>query len=664
MIQQTFQQYALLREDECILKFLHTLAAFAPIDQESFRCQLVVRARPGMGDTGMGNVGCGIGDVGYGIGDMGYGIWDMGYGIWDMGYGIWDMGYGIWDRGCGIWDRGYGIWDMGYGIWDVGYGIWDMGCGIWDMGYGIWDMGYGIWDMGYGIWDMGCGIWDMGYGMWVIGDRECGLWHSQEFSPTPHLGGPSQPQLQQGLPVLGGGAPDGFDIPEFRQAGGLGRGESIRNSIRGRFHPRPRGGSSPFPARNSHLGVLAGHLADALGADDQVHGDVPSLLGAAGAGRGFGIGTIPKGQVLSHPISIKSQCCPHPISSSLHPVPSPSGLDVPRVSHPILSHPMDPIPYHGSHPTPSHGSHPIPSHPIPYPISHIPYPLSHIPYPISHIPYPISPIPYPISHIPYLYRPAHRRGESGNIPHPKSHIPYPISHIPYPTSHIPYPISHIPYPLSHIPYPISHTPYPISHIPYPIPHIPHPISHIPYPISHIPYPLSHIPYLGCRPGCVGILGRVILENGDGGSGITGGSRSHPCPSRHSQSLSVKTSSLAEAENMADLIDGYCRLQGGSEGSLIAFPRKDREKRISLPQIPALNLGEKHSTLSHSVSGDSEIYAEILDESSRPRSGIQHFGISRDAVELGQILGEGFFGEVYEGTYTTPVRYHRPSPPPS
>ncbi|XP_071273275.1 protein-tyrosine kinase 2-beta isoform X8 [Agelaius tricolor] len=119
------------------------------------------------------------------------------------------------------------------------------------------------------------------------------------------------------------------------------------------------------------------------------------------------------------------------------------------------------------------------------------------------------------------------------------------------------------------------------------------------------------------------------------------------------SLSIRTSSLAEAENMADLIDGYCRLQGGTETSLIAFPGKDREKRISLPQIPAPNLGERLSTLSHSTSGDSEIYAEILDESSRPRSGTQPFGISREAVALGRILGEGFFGEVYQGTYTTP-----------
>ncbi|OWK51697.1 Protein-tyrosine kinase 2-beta [Lonchura striata] len=99
--------------------------------------------------------------------------------------------------------------------------------------------------------------------------------------------------------------------------------------------------------------------------------------------------------------------------------------------------------------------------------------------------------------------------------------------------------------------------------------------------------------------------------------------------KDAKSLDIKTSSLAEAENMADLIDGYCRLQGGTETSLIVFPRKD-----------------------------SEIYAEILDESSRPRSGIQNFGICRDAVALGRILGEGFFGEVYQGIYTTPQNGER------
>ncbi|XP_068535121.1 protein-tyrosine kinase 2-beta isoform X2 [Anas acuta] len=120
-----------------------------------------------------------------------------------------------------------------------------------------------------------------------------------------------------------------------------------------------------------------------------------------------------------------------------------------------------------------------------------------------------------------------------------------------------------------------------------------------------------------------------------------------------QSLSIKTSSLAEAENMADLIDGYCRLQGGLETSLIAFPRREREKRSSLPRIPSPHLEERHSVLADSASVDSDIYAEIPDESSRPRSGVQHYRICREDVTLGRILGEGFFGEVYEGTYTNP-----------
>lgn len=47
----------------------------------------------------------------------------------------------------------------------------------------------------------------------------------------------------------------------------------------------------------------------------------------------------------------------------------------------------------------------------------------------------------------------------------------------------------------------------------------------------------------------------------------------PCPCHLLQSLAIKTASLAEAENMADLIDGYCRLQGDLETSLIVFPRR-------------------------------------------------------------------------------------------
>lgn len=46
MIQQTFQQYASLKEEECIMKFFNTLAGFANIDQETYRCELIVMTRP------------------------------------------------------------------------------------------------------------------------------------------------------------------------------------------------------------------------------------------------------------------------------------------------------------------------------------------------------------------------------------------------------------------------------------------------------------------------------------------------------------------------------------------------------------------------------------------------------------------------------------------
>lgn len=42
LIQQTFQQYATLKEDDCIIKFFETLKEFVNYDEEVFPCELVV----------------------------------------------------------------------------------------------------------------------------------------------------------------------------------------------------------------------------------------------------------------------------------------------------------------------------------------------------------------------------------------------------------------------------------------------------------------------------------------------------------------------------------------------------------------------------------------------------------------------------------------------
>ncbi|XP_048842301.1 LOW QUALITY PROTEIN: protein-tyrosine kinase 2-beta-like [Brienomyrus brachyistius] len=113
-----------------------------------------------------------------------------------------------------------------------------------------------------------------------------------------------------------------------------------------------------------------------------------------------------------------------------------------------------------------------------------------------------------------------------------------------------------------------------------------------------------------------------------------------------QPLSINTNTLAVAENMADLIDGYCRLVTGSDISLIVRQKKDRKSKLALPEIPK-NSERKESSSSFRASFGSDIYAEIPDEKPKP---VVKYGLTRDAIVLGRILGEGFFGEVHEGLY--------------
>uniref|UniRef100_A0A670ZVT5 Focal adhesion kinase 1 n=1 Tax=Pseudonaja textilis TaxID=8673 RepID=A0A670ZVT5_PSETE len=100
-------------------------------------------------------------------------------------------------------------------------------------------------------------------------------------------------------------------------------------------------------------------------------------------------------------------------------------------------------------------------------------------------------------------------------------------------------------------------------------------------------------------------------------------------------LTVTAPSLTIAENMADLIDGYCRLVTGATQSFIIRPQKGKNS-------PILFLSE------------TDDYAEIIDEEDTyTMPSTRDYEIQRERIELGRCIGEGQFGDVHQGVYVTP-----------
>uniref|UniRef100_F6U0X2 Focal adhesion kinase 1 n=1 Tax=Callithrix jacchus TaxID=9483 RepID=F6U0X2_CALJA len=90
-------------------------------------------------------------------------------------------------------------------------------------------------------------------------------------------------------------------------------------------------------------------------------------------------------------------------------------------------------------------------------------------------------------------------------------------------------------------------------------------------------------------------------------------------------LTVTAPSLTIAENMADLIDGYCRLVNGASQSFIIRPQKETDD-----------------------------YAEIIDEEDTyTMPSTRDYEIQRERIELGRCIGEGQFGDVHQGVYISP-----------
>ncbi|XP_072874513.1 focal adhesion kinase 1 isoform X17 [Chlorocebus sabaeus] len=124
-------------------------------------------------------------------------------------------------------------------------------------------------------------------------------------------------------------------------------------------------------------------------------------------------------------------------------------------------------------------------------------------------------------------------------------------------------------------------------------------------------------------------------------------------------LTVTAPSLTIAENMADLIDGYCRLVNGASQSFIIRPQKEGER--ALPSIPKLANSEKQGMRTHAVSVSDEIsgdetddYAEIIDEEDTyTMPSTRDYEIQRERIELGRCIGEGQFGDVHQGVYMSP-----------
>ncbi|KAJ9573701.1 hypothetical protein L9F63_008914, partial [Diploptera punctata] len=133
----------------------------------------------------------------------------------------------------------------------------------------------------------------------------------------------------------------------------------------------------------------------------------------------------------------------------------------------------------------------------------------------------------------------------------------------------------------------------------------------------------------------------------------------------SETLTITCPSLEVAESLADLIDGYCRLVTQSTTSLWnrkayvgiqdAQPPKYRQQQQQQhgggSRQTSGGSGSPETTAAQTGTMLSEDYAEIVDEEgdySTPAT--RDYELVRNQVELGEIIGEGQFGDVHKGTF--------------
>ncbi|RZF42277.1 hypothetical protein LSTR_LSTR003895 [Laodelphax striatellus] len=119
-------------------------------------------------------------------------------------------------------------------------------------------------------------------------------------------------------------------------------------------------------------------------------------------------------------------------------------------------------------------------------------------------------------------------------------------------------------------------------------------------------------------------------------------------SGETEPITITCTSHAQAESLADLIDGYCRLVNQTDVSLWS-----REavvwKRFPCP-CAAKETSKHRKVTDGSGTILSEDYAEIVDEEgdySTPAT--RDYELARSQIELGATIGQGQFGDVHQGT---------------
>ncbi|GFR18243.1 hypothetical protein TNCT_500511 [Trichonephila clavata] len=114
-------------------------------------------------------------------------------------------------------------------------------------------------------------------------------------------------------------------------------------------------------------------------------------------------------------------------------------------------------------------------------------------------------------------------------------------------------------------------------------------------------------------------------------------------------LSISCPSINVAECIASLIDGYCRLVHGTKTSFWNYS----ESKISKSRHGSHRSGLKSVSPRSKALGFKfgEDYAEIVEEEGDYSTPIvKDYELQRTDVILGEIIGEGQFGDVHKGTY--------------